>query len=141
MQQLCSAFFNPFPLSQDYGFMICYYYVKGLGLPLFRTPKGQRSWPLGQKRSFSVKSELLPQFLSQGFEIFRMWRSLYDKKIVCCRILIQGSKIFQKIFENGQNFELFYYSSQDLQITVVNRFWDPEYISFGIFAIGSKMNF
>ena len=79
---VCHALFDPFPLSQDFEIIICYYRVKMLVIPLFRIPKGQRSRALGQLTSFSFKLELLPQFLSQSFQNFRMKRPSHGQKIV-----------------------------------------------------------
>ena len=61
-------------------------------------------WGNTPKRGKTVKIELVPQFLSQTVHIFRMVSPNQCQKTLGNRILIQGSKIFQKIFKNGQNF-------------------------------------
>ena len=88
------------------------------------------------KRGFSVILELLLQFLSQNVQIFRMCSSIHGKKIVGNRILIQGPQIFSGGVKNGQNFELFYYLTQELQIWAVERLWSPDFISLEKFWIG-----
>ena len=60
--------------------------------------------------------ELLLQFLSQGFEIFRMSCSSHGQKTVGNRILIQGSIFGPKKFKTGQNFQKLYSLSQQLHI-------------------------
>ena len=66
-----------------------------------------------------------------------MCSSNLNKNFCGTRILIKGPKIFQKIFKNGKNFEFFHFSSQDLQILGLHRFWDHDFISVGIFLVWS----
>ena len=81
------------------------------------------------KRGFSVKRIEVLQFLSQNVQIFRMCSSNHGQKNVGNRILIQGPQFFSGGVKNGQNFELFYYLTQELQIWAVERLWSPDFIS------------
>ena len=91
------------------------------------------------KRGFSVILELLLQFLSQNVLNFRMCSSIHGQKIVGNRFLIQGPQIFSGGVKNGQNFELFYYLTQKLEILVVQRLWGTDYISIEKFWFGAPV--
>ena len=91
------------------------------------------------KRGKMVKIYLLLQFLSQDVHIFRMCCPPQCQKITGNRFLIQGPKILQKIFKNGQNFELFYYLSQDLKNFRLDRFWGPYFVSVENFWFGAPV--
>ena len=91
------------------------------------------------KRGKTVKIYLLLQFLSQDVHLFRMCCPPQGRKNVGNGILIQGPKILQKFFENGQNFELFCYLSQDLKNLGLDRFWGPDFVSVEKFWFGAPV--
>ena len=91
------------------------------------------------KRGFSVKRIEVLQFLSQNVQIFRMCSSNHGQKNVGNRFLIQGPQIFSGGVKNGQNFELFYYLTQKLEILVVQRLWGTDYISIEKFWFGAPV--
>ena len=93
----------------------------------------------GPKRGKTVKIYLLLQFLSQDVHLFRMCCPPQGRKNVGNGILIQGPKILQKFFENGQNFELFCYLSQKLKNLGLDRFWGPDFISVEKFWFGAPV--
>ena len=93
----------------------------------------------GPKRGKTVKIYLLLQFLSQDVHLFRMCCPPQGQKNVGNGILIQGPKILQKIFENGQNFELFCCLSQNLKNFGLDRFWGPDFVSVENFWFGAPV--
>ena len=119
-------------------FRICFWYGQDYAREIF----SRQGAPIifdAPKRGFSVILELLLQFLSQNVQIFRMCSSIHGKKIVGNRFLIQGPQIFSGGVKNGQNFELFYYLTQKLEILVVQRLWGTDYISIEKFWFGAPV--
>ena len=96
-------------------------------------------WGNTPKRGKTVKIIEVNEFLSQSVHIFRMDSPNQYQSPLEARFLIQGSKIFQKIFKNGQNFELFRYLSQGLIILVLHCLWTPNTISVEKIQFGAPV--
>ena len=100
---------------------------------LFCISNGQRSRSLGQLTSKSVKSLLVPQFLSYSFHIFRRYCPNQYQNPLEARFFIKAFKIFPKIFKN---FEIFHFSMHYLQILGKHKFWGSNGISIDFFVSG-----